>query len=435
MPYRTVKIQLFPKPEQEKKLLLTLHACRATYNDLNEYCRDCVDRYAEWRESMGVKEGEDASLYETETNPLPRFPSEFELTAKAGEFREINLWRRDAYGTAVREVGCRIYKAYQRWFDSLVEDPSAGKPRFRTDGRYDSFTYTEYHQYRLDTQGLFKGKKPRMFLGGVGWVRASNNGIIKRVPTDCMKQAVISRKKMGKSNKWYITIFCECLEIPDNRTWYMDAETPDPVGLDLGARRVATLTDRTVVENHRTMRKNEKRMAKIQRKISKTEEGSEERRKYLGHLRHLQKRIDDSKNDLLQKATRSIAQNHPKIFVEDLSVKKLIELQDNEETRKLFRDASAGTFMRLLRYKGEETGSEIVAVDPAYTSRICTECGMLNDPFSQEIFCCRFCGFTKHRDDNACVNILRRGMGFDILGTSSIAGITEAEAEVRNISV
>ncbi len=71
-------------------------------------------------------------------------------------------------------------------------------------------------------------------------------------------------------------------------------------------------------------------------------------------------------------------------------------------------------------------------MDPAYTSRICTECGRLNKPFSQEIFCFRFCGFTKHRDDNASVNILRRGMGFDILGTSSIAGITEAEAEVQD---
>ncbi|AMH95490.1 transposase IS605 OrfB family [methanogenic archaeon ISO4-H5] len=241
MPYRTVKIQLFPKPEQEKRMLLTLHACRATYNDLNEYCRDFTKRYDEWRESMGVEEGEDASLYETDTNPRPRFPSEFELTALAGEFREINLWRREAYSAAVWDVGRRIHRAYQRWFDSLVDDSSAGKPRFRTDGRYDSFTYTEYNQYRLDTQGLFTGKKPRMFLGGVGWVRSSDNGIVKRVPTDCMKQAVVSRKKMGKSNKWYITIFCECLEIPDNRTWYMDAETPDPVGLDLGARRVATL--------------------------------------------------------------------------------------------------------------------------------------------------------------------------------------------------
>ena len=82
--------------------------------------------------------------------------------------------------------------------------------------------------------------------------------------------------------------------------------------------------------NHRTMRNNEKRMAKIQRKISKTEKGSEERRKYLGHLRHLQKRIEDSKNDLLQKATRSIAQDRTTIFVEDLSVKALIDLQDNK---------------------------------------------------------------------------------------------------------
>ncbi|MBO5599532.1 MAG: transposase, partial [Candidatus Methanomethylophilus sp.] len=87
----------------------------------------------------------------------------------------------------------------------------------------------------------------------------------------------------------------------------------------------------------------------------------------------------------------------------------------------LFRDASAGTFMRLLRYKGEETGSEIVPVNPAYTSRICTKCGKLNDPFSEETFHCRFCGFTIHRDDNACENVLRRGMGFDILGTSPIA--------------
>jgi putative transposase len=152
MPYRTVKIQLFPKPEQEKRMLLTLHACRATYNDLNEYCRDCIDRYSEWRDIMCTEESADASLYETDTNPLPRFPSEFELSALAGEIREINLWRREAYSAAVWDVGRRIYKAYQRWFDSLIDDPSAGKPRFRTDGRYDSFTYPEYDMYRLDTQ-------------------------------------------------------------------------------------------------------------------------------------------------------------------------------------------------------------------------------------------------------------------------------------------
>ena len=129
--------------------------------------------------------------------------------------------------------------------------------------------------------------------------------------------------------------------------------------------------------------------------------------------------MNDSKNDRLHKAARSIVQDHRKIFVEDLSVRDLIDLQDNSETRKLFRDASAGTFMRLLRYKGEESGSEIVVpVNPAYTSRTCFECRRINPPFRGETFRCMFCGHTAHRDDNACANVLIRGMGFDILGTS-----------------
>ena len=418
MPYRTVKIQLFPKPEQEKRILLTLHACRATYNDLNTYCRDCIDKYREWKESLGIGESEDASLYETDTNPMPRFPSEFDLRAKAREFREINLWRREAHAKPIEETGSRIYKAYQHWFDAMACDTSAGLPRFRSDGSYDSYTFSYNNQYHFDTQGLFKGKKPRIFLGGVGWVRFSDTGILKRYPFECMKTAVVSRKKMGRSNKWYLTISCEMSEVPDNRTWYLDTTTPDPVGMDLGARRVATFTDGTIVENPRTQRKNENKLAKIQRKISKTEKDSDERKKYLGHMNHLLKKMNDSKNDRLHKAARSIVQDHPKIFVEDLSVRDLIDLQDNSETRKLFRDASAGTFMRLLRYKGEESGSEIVPVNPAYTSRTCFKCRRINPPFRGETFRCMFCGHTAHRDDNACANVLIRGMGFDILGTS-----------------
>jgi putative transposase len=66
----------------------------------------------------------------------------------------------------------------------------------------------------------------------------------------------------------------------------------------------------------------------------------------------------------------------------------------------------------------EETGKQIVEVDPRNTSQICSDCGekrKVKLKLSQKVFRCSRCDYKDNRDINAARNILKRAEG---LGTS-----------------
>jgi putative transposase len=66
---------------------------------------------------------------------------------------------------------------------------------------------------------------------------------------------------------------------------------------------------------------------------------------------------------------------------------------------------------KFLIYKAENAGIVIIPLDPAYTSKMCSECGFISRPNRphQTEFACRACGVLEHADFNAAVNIARSG--------------------------
>ncbi|MEV4802467.1 transposase [Nonomuraea sp. NPDC049421] len=72
----------------------------------------------------------------------------------------------------------------------------------------------------------------------------------------------------------------------------------------------------------------------------------------------------------------------------------------------------SGVFLQILAHKAESAGRELIAVDPAGTSRTCAACGHCakENRVSQAVFACTACGHTAHADVNAAINILRAGL-------------------------
>jgi putative transposase len=65
----------------------------------------------------------------------------------------------------------------------------------------------------------------------------------------------------------------------------------------------------------------------------------------------------------------------------------------------------------MLDYKAVEAGSQIIYVNPAYTSQTCSKCGkVIKKELSDRIHKCNACGIELDRDYNASLNILRIGM-------------------------
>ena len=74
-------------------------------------------------------------------------------------------------------------------------------------------------------------------------------------------------------------------------------------------------------------------------------------------------------------------------------------------------DAAWAEFRRQLEYKTAASGGRVVAVDPAFTSQRCSECGHLcmNNRRTQSAFICLACGHAENADMNAAKNILAAG--------------------------
>ena len=75
-------------------------------------------------------------------------------------------------------------------------------------------------------------------------------------------------------------------------------------------------------------------------------------------------------------------------------------------------DAGWGVFLRVLAHKAESAGRELIAVNPANTSRTCTQRGhcATENRLTQAAFRCTACGHQAHADVNAAINILRAGL-------------------------
>jgi len=119
--------------------------------------------------------------------------------------------------------------------------------------------------------------------------------------------------------------------------------------------------------------------------------------------------------DYLHKTTTKISHSYSTIVVENLQIQNM---QRNHYLAKSISDASWGKFLQLLSYKVEETGGEIVVVNPAGTSQKCSGCGeTVKKSLVVRVHKCPHCRLELDRDENAARNILLLG---DRAGTAQI---------------
>jgi putative transposase len=82
----------------------------------------------------------------------------------------------------------------------------------------------------------------------------------------------------------------------------------------------------------------------------------------------------------------------------------------NRHLSKSILDASWGYFRLQLVFKAAWAGKLVVAVNPAYTSKMCSRCGVIFENLTladRWVYC--ECGLSMDRDENAAHNLLRLG--------------------------
>jgi putative transposase len=114
------------------------------------------------------------------------------------------------------------------------------------------------------------------------------------------------------------------------------------------------------------------------------------------------------RGDFAHQHSRRIVHQFDLIAVEDLAVNRMVHTHC---LAKSIQDAAWSQFADLLSYKAAWAGRRYVAVNPAYTSQDCSQCGhrLTTLSLSDRTSTCPCCGVVLDRDLNASLNILRLG--------------------------
>ena len=191
---------------------------------------------------------------------------------------------------------------------------------------------------------------------------------------------------------WYICIPVE-YEVPQIRT-------SGEVGIDLGLKDVATLSNGRKVSNGRYYRMMERRLARAQRHRKKRQT-----RKIHASIRN--KRMDD-----LHKASTEIVRENNLIVVGNFGAKKLTKTK----MAKSVNDAATTAFKTMLKYKASAQQHRYVEVPENFSTQICSGCGEIPASAPKGVkdlgvreWVCSSCGAVHDRDVNAAMNILRFG--------------------------
>lgn len=217
-----------------------------------------------------------------------------------------------------------------------------------------------------------------------------------------VKQANVS----FQNGKW----FCSFLVEVDN--YKKVSGQQGSVGIDLGVKDLATLSDGTTFQKSNKLSLSLKKLAKLQKKLSKKKKGSNRYAKAKLSISRLHFRIRKQREALLHNVSHTIAAKYKTICLEDLSISSMTKGKDKDLNRMIL-DVGMYELRRQLEYKSFLRGVDIHFVDRYYpSSKIHHSCGFKNDKLKlgEASWKCENCGKQVDRDLNASKNILKEGL-------------------------
>jgi len=313
--------------------------------------------------------------------------------SKYDTIRMLPLWKAEnerlklVHSQVLQETCQRVDLAFRAFFRRVKSGEAPGYPRFKSYGRYDSFTYPQSGFDLIDN---------KLKLSKIGDVKIK---LHRPLEGQC-KTLTIRRDGIGN---WYACFSC-----------IVEPKVLPPidkvVGIDLGLTTFGQLSDGNKIERQRWFKQDEKDLKRVQRKVSALPKGSPERRKAVKALNHVHQRITNRRKDFAHQESRKLVDKYQVIVFEDLDIVGM--QQDTFKTiTKGVADVAWDRFVQSTVAKAEEAGRTVVLVDPKNTTQLCSGCGQIvPKDLSVRVHDCPDCGLRMSRDLNASINILARGL-------------------------
>jgi len=326
-------------------------------------------------------------------------------------YEELNFWatlwkKTDEYGflanlpsQVLQQKLKDLDKAFKDGFDK--KQPLKRIPKFKKKGLADSFRYPQ--GFKVDQD------KSQVFLPKIGWLSYRNS---RKVLGEA-KNITVSRK----GTHWYLSIQTE-YEVD-----LLAHQSSSIVGIDMGIKHFATLSDGTVYAPLNSFKAKAERLAKLQRQLKNKNKFSNNWKKIKAKISQCHEDIGNARKDYLHKVSTEISENQAIIVIEDLRVKNMSKSSkgNNEKHGKKVAQKSGlnrsildqgwSMFATMLEYKQDWHGGAVLRVPPHHTSQTCPCCRHVakENRLTQAEFVCVDCGFSENADLVGAMNVLAKG--------------------------
>lgn len=301
-----------------------------------------------------------------------------------------------------------------------------GWPRFKS--RYDDKSFVR-PALNFDTP---KGKtviesSKRIYIHSIGSLRVG--GDTKRLRKMVDSGGIIKTARFtNKGGFWYVSLSVSVpvdqVKLPSESNMNR-LKKNGSVGVDLGVKTLATLSNGETVDNPRHGRRNKRRIDGLRRSVSAKSKGSNNRKRAVKRLSKVSHRNDLRKKTFLHGISKDWTTRFESVCIEDLNVSGMTskvkpKVDPNDPTKYLPNGASAKSGLnreildigfyelrRQLEYKADLYGSNVNVIDRFFpSSKTCHSCGQIKDnlTLSDRMYICD-CGVSIDRDLNAAINI------------------------------
>lgn len=326
--------------------------------------------------------------------------------------KQARPWYKEVYAQVLQEMVKRVKLTFDRYLKGDCNGKRSGRPRFKSQGRYRSFTYPQASIDWIDGKTIHLPK-----LGAVKaiWHRPLPEGFT-------VKTAIVSKKADG----WYVSLSLEDQLVPVNAP---DAPTPEnTVGIDVGLKSFLMTSEGKAVAIPLFYRKTEKRLKRLQRQLSKKKKGSNRRKKAVKQVAKAHLKVANQRRDFHHKTANDLLTQYQYIAHEDLNIKGLARTR----LAKSINDAGWGQFLTIAAYKAVKAGGGTLPRNPARTTIDCSDCGAaVPKTLVDRVHNCS-CGAVYDRDHNAARNIKQRAVGHPV---QALRGDQNTEPEKREAYV
>lgn len=320
--------------------------------------------------------------------------SMYDLMKQLTEIKDYD-WIKDVPSQSLQNSIERLDKSYKNFFRTIKS--GGGFPKFKSKRTYNSILFksaelTSKNTIKLPKIGqliFFKDKTP----------------IIGKIKT-----VTVIKEPTG----YFICIVCD--EVSKNIS---NTDESQVIGIDMGIANFCVDSNGNLIQNPKHFKIYETKLRIENRSLARKKRLSNRWKKQVKKIGLLHHKIANVRKDFLHKESTTMAKKYHTVYLEDLNIKNMSK---NKNLSKHILDCGWGMFRTMLEYK-----TNVVRVNPKYTSQTCNECGKKDakSRLSQSEFVCSGCGYISHADINASKNIMSKGIALNRKRETLVCALVE----------